>query len=445
MGSLKWSYYNFLMTINESDKFLYNAYTNNLLKLTDELFDILRAAEKTKSIELLYKTLSTNEIEYFIKTQVLIEDEDELIDKLHFNELTRRFSQKHLSITIAPTQKCNFNCTYCFEQFRDSDYMSKETENSIIDYIKTQKEKNGLESLSIGWYGGEPLLATGNIISLWNKIKTLNLKILDNFIVTNGYFFNTKNIEILKNVEIQEIQITLDGFKDIHDKRRPLFSGEGTFNKIIENLDNFFKNETNNSFRVNIRVNVDKTNSSDYIKIYKWIKDRYPQNNLIVYPGWIHIDTGLQSSCSLNKKEKQDLHIKLCKKHGVVTNRFFPNHVNIGCAAGYPNSMLIAPDGSIYKCWEELGNKNRIVGNINLPHKWTNQKMRVRYCVGIDHYQNPTCRRCRYLPICDGGCPLRRYENKYENKNNDCCTYFKGRLKDYLELHYKMKVSNLAE
>ncbi len=57
--------------------------------------------------------------------------------------------------------------------------------------------------------------------------------------------------------------------------------------------------------------------------------------------------------------------------------------------------------------------------------------------MGIDHYQDPVCRDCSFLPICRGGCPKRRYENKYEGKQNDCCTPFKGRIEDYLELIVK--------
>ncbi|WP_255434151.1 SPASM domain-containing protein [Carboxylicivirga sp. M1479] len=78
-----------------------------------------------------------------------------------------------------------------------------------------------------------------------------------------------------------------------------------------------------------------------------------------------------------------------------------------------------------------------LVGNINDKHIWSNHQLNAQYSMGIDHYQDPVCRDCSFLPICRGGCPKRRYENKYEGKQNDCCTPFKGRIEDYLELIVK--------
>ena len=78
-----------------------------------------------------------------------------------------------------------------------------------------------------------------------------------------------------------------------------------------------------------------------------------------------------------------------------------------------------------------------VVGNLHDKNIWMNHELIAKYAVGIDHYQDPECRKCSYLPICHGGCPIRRLENKYEGKSNDCCTPFKGRLEDFLELQYE--------
>ena len=65
---------------------------------------------------------------------------------------------------------------------------------------------------------------------------------------------------------------------------------------------------------------------------------------------------------------------------------------------------------------------------------FSNPKVIARYATGIDQYQDTECRACPYLPICTAGCPTRRYENKYEGKGTDCCTPFKGRMAEYIEL-----------
>ena len=108
------------------------------------------------------------------------------------------------------------------------------------------------------------------------------------------------------------------------------------------------------------------------------------------------------------------------------------------CMTRTPYSMLIGSQGEIYKCYEDLGNKELTVGNINDPEVWHNYELIAKYAVGIDHYNDPECRKCSYLPICRGGCPIRRFENVYKGKHNDCCTPFKGRIKDYIELYSKI-------
>ena len=57
-----------------------------------------------------------------------------------------------------------------------------------------------------------------------------------------------------------------------------------------------------------------------------------------------------------------------------------------------PYSMLIGSQGEIYKCYEDLGNKELIVGNINDPKVWSKYELIAQYSVGIDHYNDPECR-----------------------------------------------------
>ena len=123
----------------------------------------------------------------------------------------------------------------------------------------------------------------------------------------------------------------------------------------------------------------------------------------------------------------------------MIYESLYPENIDIECLARSPYSMVIGWQGEIYKCYEDVGNQDLIVGNINDPDIWTNYKHISKYAVGIDHFQNSECKKCSYLPICDGGCPLRRLENKYNGAHNDCCTHFQNREKEFLDLYYEMK------
>ncbi|MDE6870669.1 MAG: SPASM domain-containing protein [Bacteroidales bacterium] len=174
------------------------------------------------------------------------------------------------------------------------------------------------------------------------------------------------------------------------------------------------------------------------------MKDRYKSDLLYVYPGIIVLDEkDKNASMCLTRNNVTDIFFELFRKYGIISERFYPDDINVECMARSPyNNMLVGNDGEIYKCYEDLGNKELIVGNINNTEKWTNYALIAKYATGIDHYNDPICRKCSYLPICRGGCPIRRFENVYAGKHNDCCTPFKGRIQDYVELYSEIMKTN---
>ncbi len=437
MAYLKWSRFNFLVETKNRQKYLYNTYSNSLVVLDDSLYDSLLCLSKENEIST--SAFSEEEIEYLKKIYALVEDDDTLVDILHHQSMSRLYSKKALVLTIAPTQSCNFACTYCFEKWRQGGGLSDETEDAIINYIRKQKDNEGLESINLTWYGGEPLLQHKRVISLARKINELGLDIHENLLITNGYFFTLDIIEKLAAVKISGIQITLDGFKDTHDIRRPLVNGQGTFDTIIKNLDDYYDSPFRDMFTVAIRVNIDNRNCENFIAIYKWLKNRYQSEKVIVYPGIVVLDeSDCNASTCLSRNAVTDIFLDLFTKYGIITEELYPDDVNMECMTRSPYSMLIGSQGEIYKCYEDLGNKELIVGNIKDPDIWNNHELIAKYAVGIDHYNDPKCRKCSYLPICRGGCPIRRFENVYGGKHNDCCTPFKGRIKDYIELYSRI-------
>ena len=88
---------------------------------------------------------------------------------------------------------------------------------------------------------------------------------LNMYMVTNGYLLTSKIVELIDSVGIVKVQITLDGLKESHDARRHLVGGQGTFDRIYENLKLFEEYP----IRVDVRMNVDNENCKDYIALQK--------------------------------------------------------------------------------------------------------------------------------------------------------------------------------
>ena len=436
-----WSRFNFI-TKNSRGYYLYNSYSNCLLGLDPEMASICMALrDNCDELDSFIGSLSKEELDYFVQNSILVISDDDLVENLHLHSMARLFSRKTLVLTIAPTQSCNFACSYCYEHFRKSSPMDDATAESIIKYVKYAKDNDGLEVLYLTWYGGEPLLQVDRVCSLSSQLSDMGLKIKENNIITNGFFLNDASIKKLISAGINEIQVTLDGDRDTHNKRRPLLNGNGSYDRIIENLDNFFSKNYDQYMTLAIRVNIDRNNYSDYYETYQWFRTRYKGHQFIIYPGIIVLDEN--DSCShtcFSRNEVTDIFINLYKKYGIISEKIYPDSISIECKARSPYAnMLIGSRGEIYKCFEDLGIEDRIVGNINDPIKWSNFKEIARYATGIDHYLSEECRKCPYIPICNGGCPRRRYENLYENKHNDCCTPFKGRIDDYIDIFLTQK------
>jgi len=85
--------------------------------------------------------------------------------------------------------------------------MSKEVQNKILEYI--EKQIKHLRSISVAWFGGEPLLAFNIIKNMSEKIIKMcekNEIVYESFIVTNGYNLTRKIGKELSNLKISFAQ-----------------------------------------------------------------------------------------------------------------------------------------------------------------------------------------------------------------------------------------------
>ena len=126
------------------------------------------------------------------------------------------FNNQSLNIFVAPTMKCNFKCFYCFEEGNKNDgLISNEIANNLVHFIANQKNKK----IVIHWFGGEPLLGFKQILNISRQLNERDIE-YSSTIITNGSLLTPKNIKYLKELNLQYIQISLDGIAENHDKRR---------------------------------------------------------------------------------------------------------------------------------------------------------------------------------------------------------------------------------
>jgi uncharacterized protein len=248
-------------------------------------------------------------------------------------------------------------------------------------------------------------------------------------------------VDELYNLNIKSIQITLDGKEEIHNKKRPHIANNDSFNKIISNLDYLVKKEVEGLI-VSIRINTDNTNSDDYFDTFQYLSNKY-KNKVVIYPGIIKDwNAKGEVSCGFNRKEEIDFIFKQFNKHGLIPNSFYPNY-KTHCVAQRIFDYVIGPEGELYKCWSDVGKKDFVVGS--LTNDYVNNGLLTKYLKSIDPFESKECRNCFFFFVCGGGCPNQRLKNKFYGTNFDTCTYFKGNLERFLEVHFHTKDNSMVK
>jgi len=431
---MKWSKYNHLFKSPKFGYLLYNSETNSFAKLDEELFSALKDISQDNN---KIKDIDTDILESLLQGKILIKKEiqNDFLYEKRFNYNLNTFNPEHLGLAIAPTTHCNFNCPYCYEEDRRPDYIDEETIDNLVEYIKKHEH---VKSLSITWYGGEPLLAFKKIKQILERIAKLDITLNRHDVVTNGYLLDKEKAIYFQENNVTNMQITIDGDKKYHDNRRVLTSGAPTYDKIIENIDTFFKYNT--STHISIRMNLDDSNKDSFYPIYKELLERWKGKRIGIYPAFIKDYTeNCSTHCSVVDREKRvNFYTDLYKKHNAEIN-FFPEHHIGGCGATNANYYVIGPKGEMYKCWNDIGIKERIIGYVN-SDEVVNYNILTRYISGPTMFDDQECLDCKLFPVCDGGCNWLRQKNVFEGAKHDLCTNRKGNLNQFLELHYEQQL-----
>lgn len=419
---------------------IYSTRTNNFYEISESLFRFISDYDRNKE-------LSEDEaeiVDMLLKKKILVaEGEDDMYyESLKFKHYFRSFSMGNLNVTIAPTVWCNLKCPYCYESSKPKGVMSKEMCDKFIEFLQ-QAEYS--KNLSLTWYGGEPLLGINEIEYLLGRIKkdVKNLRLTEHAIVTNGVLLKGKVIDVFKKHPLTTLQITLDGNRDTHNRIRVKHNGEGTFDEILKNISDFIKEFP--STGISVRVNIDKNNASEFIQVKQMIINMFPEKkNLFVYAGILRGD----SSCHDNSFFKSKDTLQFYKStYDIFPEEEYPQQRGKGCTATCVAGYVIGPRGEIYNCWEDMGKKDKEIGNI--ADRKLNERELRKYVLHGHAFDDPKCRDCKLLPICDGGCPMKRVENKYHGTDNELCSIYRDNdyagLEDLLWAYYETRYVKKAE
>lgn len=408
---------------DEDGALIMNARSGGILSLNQEY------AKKFKSVVRGEENGAEDLVGELVRGGMLVDQERDEYEEVVLQSRAARFSNATLSLTIAPTMACNFCCPYCYEKGQRYTTMDEE----VLERLPKFVEENylGISELSVGWYGGEPLLAMGMIERITSDLKRAvgASCAYTASIVTNGYLLTPDVAERLARCDVKTAQVTIDGSRADHDSRRILHNGAPTYERILQNV-----KDCADILDISIRSNVDKTNIGAARELLDYLESNGLKNKVHFYLAPVDDINGVcagNSHCFTVRefsREETDFYRAAIAK-GFKVQPFGGTNYGICCAVGL-NAYVVDPIGDLYKCWDDIGMSERKVGTIFEPPALTRNMIKW-----MSYEPNGReCKECFAFPMCMGGCP-----NHAINGEDKRCVSFRYDAEQKMLLTQMMK------
>jgi radical SAM protein with 4Fe4S-binding SPASM domain len=164
------------------------------------------------------------------------------------------------------TEKCNLECTHCYQSDEISDELSldeiRDAIQEISDTLKNWKESYNLKfSPSVNITGGEPV-ARADLFEILDEFNNIGF---DTFVLTNGILINKQKAKQLFKSGVKGVQVSIEGPEDIHDSIR----GRNSFSSSLRGV----RNLVEAGLQVTLNVTLSKINANYLIDTIKIASD----------------------------------------------------------------------------------------------------------------------------------------------------------------------------
>lgn len=410
---LKLSKYNYYFDTGDGRTGIFNTITGSVASFPSTMFMINN--DGNLKVELTEEENRLPELMY-ASGFVLDDTIDEKIFILNqFNARVLCYNSDYVSLSIIPTLRCNLACAYCYESAGiDSRHldMNDDVIQSVLSFIS--ELKGSLNKLQINFYGGEPLLDKKRFIEILGRIHGLTSNhgvSLGIGLITNGYNFDREIVDFILGLDVKcYVQITLDGPKELHDKKRVLKNRHGTFDTIIKNLKHLISVNDKNPFSINVRVNIGKNESGSFYDLCNYLKDEDIFDRINLYAASIFDESTLP--CNDMEApfgfdpQTYELNNHVARLKGSEAGKAFQvlHGSHDLCVLLMRNAFMIDPDGDLYKCYMDITDKSKIIGNVSQVFKLRSNAKYVEMMTKTK-LDVPMCANCPALPLCITYCP----------------------------------------
>jgi len=349
-----------------------------------------------------------------------LKEEGKLFSQDDFKSKTAGIKNLPLkALCLNMSHKCNMSCEYCFitnNISNSNELMSLDVAKKAIDFLIVQSREQ--KYLDIDFFGGEPLLnleVVKEVVAYARKLEPNYNKKFRFTLTTNGLFIDDDVISFT-NREIHNVVLSLDGRQEVHDGKRKLPDGSGSYDEVLPK----------------IKKLVEARRAKDY-----YIRGTYTSSNTDFVLDIFHLaDLGFKelaiepvvskagTSYALSNKDLpglldqyESLALEMLKRRDQGRGFNFYHymldltegpclHKRItGCGVGI-EYLAVTPKGELYPCHQFVGNEKFLMGDVftGITNKIIQSEFR-----GCDIYSKSECAKCWARFYCSGGCAANAY------------------------------------
>jgi uncharacterized protein len=408
-------------TLEEDQVLIIQGYTKAIDLVPRRVADLLDQPER----ELTTDDLSEQNLEVLARrghvTPLTVEEErNQFVDFVRRLDGSRR-GKSMPGFVLMPTYLCNLDCFYCYQKpaiESDADLVKHLMTPELADkafeaYTRMLPEGRELKGGDILLYGGEPLLRRSRAVieHVVSKARKNGMSVRA---ITNGTQLN-HYADLLGPEGIGWMQITLDGPKESHDKRRVTRGGKGSFDDIVANIDLAIEKGAS----LAIRLNIDRRNLKSLLELDEFFTKRgwYAAPGVHVYASEVHMtedqEEWVESEDLLSGTDLgtfiTEHGLKIGSNKSASLGDFNKLQLANGlsafktayCGANY-SMCIFDSKGNVYSCWEEV-EMFEPVGHYHTGTVVYDEKLR-RAWQRSPLLANPRCHQCAYAFYCGGGC-----------------------------------------
>lgn len=392
----------------------------------DVTYDVIELFEDNSAKEIIEKLVDRypqTEIEEAIQEVNELKDNEELFTEDTYKERIIDFKKRQTvvkALCLHIAHDCNLACRYCFAE--EGEYhgrralMSYETGKQALDFLIANSGSR--RNLEVDFFGGEPLMnwdVVKQLVAYGREQEKLHDKHFRFTLTTNGVLLNDEIMEFANN-EMDNVVLSIDGRKEVHDRMRPFRKGAGSYDLIVPKFQKFAESRHQDKYYVRGTYTHFNTDfSKDVLHLADLGFKQISVEPVVAQPTDEYALK--ESDLPVLFDEYDRLAAEMVKRNKAGNGfNFFHFMIDLnggpcvakrlsGCGSG-TEYLAVTPWGDLYPCHQFVGQDDFLMGNVDDGIVKPEIADDFRSC---NVYSKDKCRNCFAKFYCSGGCMANSY------------------------------------